>query len=166
MIVDELFTIHGLTIAEMLKKKYGTPYIIYSPTHHTSFSNDLMALGRNYGAHMSLFTNIPESYEDRYQPAKFSERMFSVFEGTSETVAINQFIPFIMKSPKLLNFNKEFSFTDSISNAWLYMSEHFDKIGQIMPCMLSNHLIALSLNFQILRTLLELGHIAKVLLKS
>lgn len=141
VIVDELFSMHGMVIAEMFKKLHGTPYIVYSPTHHTSFLHGLTALGRNYGAHMSLFTNIPESYEDRYQPSRFSDRLLSIFESTSEFLATNQLVPLLTTIPKTFNFEKDFKFTEFLSNGWFYMSEHFDKIGQIMPCKSCAHSI-------------------------
>ncbi|KAI6190730.1 UDP-glucuronosyltransferase [Aphelenchoides bicaudatus] len=86
VVVDEIFTYHGLGIAAFLRKHYNVPYAIYSTTQMMSHTASSLGLGRNLVARPYWVTREAEDEHDLYDVKNFFHRLFNVYNSGSEFV--------------------------------------------------------------------------------
>ncbi|KAE9551366.1 hypothetical protein FO519_005420 [Halicephalobus sp. NKZ332] len=130
IIVDEFFSIHGMVSASFLNSFYGTPYFVFSATQTNTFFRSNLALGKNFGSHLSLFTGIPSSEEDVFNPKNFFHRFFNFLEAGTEDFFVNKVIVNFLPGPRIFGL-KNFDFFTFAERSSGVLSDHFDRIGEI-----------------------------------
>uniref|UniRef100_A0AC35GS19 UDP-glucuronosyltransferase n=1 Tax=Panagrolaimus sp. PS1159 TaxID=55785 RepID=A0AC35GS19_9BILA len=128
ILVDPVITMHGIKIAQMLKKDKNIPYFIFSSSQFLSFYQSQIALNWNYASALSLMTPIPIDNNDQFQPSKFLNRMISFLEAYSEIFLINYLtIPYSeFKMPDL-------KITEFYQKASLIFGDNIDRLGDPLP---------------------------------
>ncbi|KAI6238703.1 UDP-glucuronosyltransferase [Aphelenchoides fujianensis] len=87
VVVDDLFTIHGMGIAALLRHRYGVPYILYATTQLTAGTAVNLGLGKNLAATPYIFGRHPDGPADVYDPQRFAHRLMNVLDSGLEVLA-------------------------------------------------------------------------------
>uniref|UniRef100_A0AC34FTD8 Glucuronosyltransferase n=1 Tax=Panagrolaimus sp. ES5 TaxID=591445 RepID=A0AC34FTD8_9BILA len=117
IIVDEIFTIHGMTIAKILRELGGVPYIIFTTSNVGCESNVAeYALGHTPVLDATLGTIPPDGHGDIYDPKNFF---------------ILPLIATYAGPPKLTAY--PFSTHEIYRNAEMNLRDSLDRLGRIVP---------------------------------
>ncbi|KAE9548304.1 hypothetical protein FO519_008486 [Halicephalobus sp. NKZ332] len=135
VIVDEIFSVHGLTIASMLKKLKSIPYIIFGTNAVSPESNNAdLAMGHSpvVDAHHGTF--LPTNPDDFFDPRKFYYRVYNVLETVTEMLSFWFIVPKVLgyNFPKKLT-SVPFETSEVMKEAEIHLRESYDRIARIVP---------------------------------
>uniref|UniRef100_A0A7E4WE84 UDP-glucuronosyltransferase n=1 Tax=Panagrellus redivivus TaxID=6233 RepID=A0A7E4WE84_PANRE len=133
IIVDEIFSVHGMAMTKLLKQFDGTPHIVFTTSNVGGESNVAeIALGHTPILDSTHGTPLPLGPGDVYNPKKFSHRLFNVLEAVGEYLSLYFYRPFFYTGPQLLNV-ENFDTYEIQRTAEMNLRDSFDRIGRIVP---------------------------------
>uniref|UniRef100_A0A914YQD1 UDP-glucuronosyltransferase n=1 Tax=Panagrolaimus superbus TaxID=310955 RepID=A0A914YQD1_9BILA len=135
VIVDELSTIYGMTIAKMLKELKGTPYVIFTTPNVGAESNVAeLALGHTPVLDATRGTILPSGHGDVYDQHNFLLRVDNVLEAIGEYAALNFLVPSLMGYDNPIKLGvTSFDTFEIVRNSEMNLRESLDRLGRIAP---------------------------------
>uniref|UniRef100_A0A7E4VU06 UDP-glucuronosyltransferase n=1 Tax=Panagrellus redivivus TaxID=6233 RepID=A0A7E4VU06_PANRE len=126
VIVDEIFTMHGMLIADKLYKEKGIPYAIFGTSHLIpDWHAFTLALGHNPVLNPLHGSYIPTNTGEFFDPSSFTHRLRNVIDSGRE-VSRQEYVFRNHRSPT--NFEHEtFCVHNFMKKASLYFRESLDR---------------------------------------
>uniref|UniRef100_A0AC34FIU8 UDP-glucuronosyltransferase n=1 Tax=Panagrolaimus sp. ES5 TaxID=591445 RepID=A0AC34FIU8_9BILA len=152
VIVDEIFTIHGMTITKILKEISGIPYIVFTTSNVGAESNVAeFSMGHTPVIDATHGTILPSGHGDIYDPKIFWLRVYNFLEAFGEYAMMYNYSnlntlhciilrnslfldPLVVKyqNPgKLMTFS--FSTHEINRMAEMNLRDSLDRLGRIAP---------------------------------
>ena len=128
IVIDDLFSVHGIYISEFLYRKRKTPIIQYGTTFQVGPLQSARAHGHSFFNDPAGAGPFPRDISDIFNPRKFASRFINFYTKFTEAYIISALSEFGMKT---LNKHSEekFSFQDHYSKSALVLTEAFWGLG-------------------------------------
>ena len=134
LFINEMFNVHGYGCAQLLNKKAGVPYVVFSPSMMMTGAAYDNALGHNWISHPHPFSPTPAHSREHFVPANFFWRLTNVLESLGEfgsRIYINK----VALAPRLakLTGRRDFSFHQLYADSELAMVDSIAHLALPQP---------------------------------